>query len=135
MAVGKDGYVYLLNRDNLGGIRPGTAGSDNVVQRIGPYGGVWSRPGVWPGDGGWVYIPTVGRQQRGGLVRQPARLQVRPLGHRLADALAAGATSPDAFGFGSGAPVITSDGTTSGSALVWTVWSANGGGRRAAARL
>ena len=28
------------------------------MQRIGPYGGVWSRPGVWPGDGGWVYIPT-----------------------------------------------------------------------------
>jgi hypothetical protein len=58
VAVGKDGYVYLLNRDSLGGFKQGSGGGDNVVQRIGPYGGVWSRPGVWPGDGGWVYIPT-----------------------------------------------------------------------------
>ena len=29
------------------------------------------------------------------------------------------ASSPDVFGWGSGPPVITSDGTTSGSALVW----------------
>ena len=43
---------------NLGGIKQGPGTSDKVVQRIGPYGGVWSRPGVWPGDGGWVYIPT-----------------------------------------------------------------------------
>ena len=46
--VGKDGYVYLLNRDNLGGFAEGSSGSDEVVQRIGPYGGVWSRPGIWP---------------------------------------------------------------------------------------
>src|SRR6185312_2293199 len=52
VAVGKDGYVYLLNRDELGGFMQGTGGGDKVVQRIGPYGGVWSRPGVWPGNGG-----------------------------------------------------------------------------------
>ena len=58
VAVGKQGYVYLLNRDDLGGSRQGPSGSDRVVQRIGPYGGVWARPGIWPGDGGYVYIPT-----------------------------------------------------------------------------
>ena len=42
--------------------------------------------------------------------------------------------SPDAFGFGSSAPVVTSDGTTSGSALVWTVWSADGTGEGAQLR-
>ena len=57
VAVGKDGYVYLLNRDNLGGIAA-EGEAEHVVQRLGPYGGVWSRPGVWPGEGGWVYIPT-----------------------------------------------------------------------------
>lgn len=58
VAVGKDGYVYLLDRDDLGGYGMGENGEDAVVQRIGPNGGVWSRPGVWPGEGGWVYIPT-----------------------------------------------------------------------------
>ncbi len=50
--------MYLLNRDDLGGYDQGPGGGDNVVQRLGPFGGVWGRPGVWPGDGGYVYIPT-----------------------------------------------------------------------------
>src|SRR5262249_32993785 len=58
VAAGKQGFVYLMNRDDLGGIAEGPGGGDKVVQRIGPYGGVWSRPAVWPGNGGWVYYPT-----------------------------------------------------------------------------
>ncbi len=58
VAVGKDGYVYLLNTEELGGYKQGSGGGDKVVQRLGPSGGVWARPGVWPGNGGWVYIPT-----------------------------------------------------------------------------
>jgi len=58
VADGKQGYVYLLNLDSLGGVSQGPGGSDNVIQRLGPRGGVWSRPGIWPGDGGYIYIPT-----------------------------------------------------------------------------
>ena len=58
VAVGKEGYVYLLNRDNLGGVGEGPNGTDDVVGRYGPNGGVWSSPAVWPGDGGYIYIPT-----------------------------------------------------------------------------
>ena len=58
IAVGKEGYVYLLNRDNLGGEGEGPNGTDNIVGRYGPNGGVWSSPAVWPGNGGWIYIPT-----------------------------------------------------------------------------
>ena len=58
MAVGKEGYVYLLNRDKLGGEGEGPNGTDNIVGRFGPNGGVWSSPAVWPGNGGWIYIPT-----------------------------------------------------------------------------
>ena len=42
--VGKEGYVYLLNRDNLGGMEEGPDGADDVVGRYGPNGGVWSSP-------------------------------------------------------------------------------------------
>lgn len=134
VAVGKDGYVYLLDRDHLGGIGQGPSGSDEVVQRIGPYGGVWSRPGVWPGEGGWVYVPTAS----GGTTPSGSSGNLRVYKYGLSGtgrpSLSLQGTSSDAFGFGSGAPVITSEGTTPGSALVWTVWSPNGSGSGAQLR-
>ena len=134
VAVGKDGYVYLLNRDELGGIGEGPAGSDDVVQRIGPYGGVWSRPGVWPGEGGWVYIPTASGGTSAAGSSGNLRIYKYGLSGTGAPALSLQGTSPDAFGFSSGAPVITSNGTASGSALVWIVWAPNGSGAGAELR-
>ena len=121
VAVGKQGYVYLLNRDDLGGYDQGPGGGDNVVQRLGPFGGVWGRPGIWPGDGGYVYIPTSSGRTNGG------ELDVYKYGLTGTGdpSLSQVAKSTDVFGFGSGSPVITSDGTNSGSALVWIIWAAN----------
>ncbi len=121
VADGKQGYVYLLNRDSLGGVSQGPGGTDNVIQRLGPRGGVWSRPGIWPGDGGYVYIPTSSGSSAGG------NLDVYKYGlsGTGTPSLSLAASSEDAFGWGSGAPVITSEGTTSGTALVWVVWSTN----------
>jgi iron transport multicopper oxidase len=134
VAVGKDGYVYLLNRDELGGFQQGAGGGDKVVQRIGPYGGVWSRPGVWPGEGGWVYIPTAsGGETAGG---SSGFLNVFQYGVSGSGepTLSLQATSSDAFGFGSSAPVITSVGTNPGTALVWMTWMTNGSGTEAQLR-
>ncbi len=128
IAVGKSGYVYLLNRDSLGGIAQGAGGSDKVIQRLGPRGGVWSRPGVWPGEGGYVYIPTSSGSAGGG------HLDVYKYGNSAGQpTLSLAGSSEDDFGWGSGAPVITSNGTASGSALVWIVWSTDrsGSGGRA----
>jgi hypothetical protein len=134
VAVGKDGYVYLLNRDNLGGLGQGPSGSDDVVQRIGPYGGVWSRPGVWPGEGGWVYIPTAsGGTSAAGSSGNLRVYQYGKSGTGM-PTLSLQATSSEAFGFSSSAPVITSNGTTPGSALVWIVWAPNGEGTGAQLR-
>jgi Abnormal spindle-like microcephaly-assoc'd, ASPM-SPD-2-Hydin len=128
VAVGKDGYVYLLNRDNLGGYGEGASGQDAVVQKIGPNGGVWSRPGVWPGEGGWVYIPTAsaGKSSSG----ESGNLDVYSYGLTAQGApnLHLEAVSSDAFGFSSGAPIITSNETQTGSAVVWMVWSPNTNG-------
>jgi hypothetical protein len=134
VAVGKDGYVYLLNRDDLGGIGQGPSGSDEVVQRIGPYGGVWSRPGVWPGEGGWVYIPTASGGTSAGGSSGNLRVYQYGLSGSGAPTLSLQGTSSDAFGFSSSAPVITSDGTTPESALVWIVWAPNVGGAGAQLR-
>jgi hypothetical protein len=134
VVVGKDGYVYLLNRDDLGGMMQGPSNSDKVIQRIGPYGGVWSRPGIWPGDGGWVYIPTAS----GGTSASGSTGFLRVYQYGLSGtgqpSLSLQATSSDAFGFSSSAPTITSDGTSSGSALVWTIWTPNGSGTGAQLR-
>jgi HYDIN/CFA65/VesB family protein/putative pyrroloquinoline-quinone-binding quinoprotein len=121
LAAGKEGYVYLLNRDDLGGYQQAPGGGDAVVDRQGPFGAVFGRPGIWPGDGGYIYIPTSCCQNGGG------NLDVYKYGLNSSGnpSLSEVATSPDVFGFGSGSPVITSDGTTSGSALVWIIWAAN----------
>jgi iron transport multicopper oxidase len=132
VAVGKAGYVYLLDRDNLGGIQMGTGRGDDVLARVGPYGGVWSRPGVWPGDGGWIAIPTAspggGENPDSSGSAGFLKLYKYRKSASGTPSLDSPIQSDDAFGFGSGAPVITSDGTTSGSALLWIVWSPNGSG-------
>lgn len=134
VAVGKDGYVYLLNRDDLGGIGQGPSGADDVVQRIGPYGGVWSRPGVWPGEGGWVYIPTASGGTSSGGSSGNLRVYAYGTSGTGSPTLSLRGTSSDAFGFSSSAPVITSNGTAPGSALVWVVWAPNGSGSGAQLR-
>jgi iron transport multicopper oxidase len=116
VAAGKQGYVYLLNREELGGFQQGISGGDKVLQRIGPYGGVWARPAVWPGDGGWIYIPT----SYGGGALRVYQYGVSGSGQPT---ISLQGTSSDSFGFSSSSALITSNGTKTGSALVWIVWT------------
>ena len=121
--IGKDGRLFLLNRDNLGGMQqgapatPGGPPTDAVVQTIGPLGGVWGHPAVWGGDGGYVYV--VGNPGNGGLLRA-FKIGADASGNPT---LTLAGTSSQPFPFGSGSPIITSDGTASGSATLWVVYS------------
>jgi uncharacterized repeat protein (TIGR01451 family) len=125
VSIGKQGYIWLTDATDLGGVAQGPLGSDKVLARVGPLnGGVRGKPGVWGGDGGYVYIAT--SQSGAGTGRLSAyKYGVDGSGNPT---LAFAGQASDLFGFGSGAPVVTSDGTTSGSALVWTVWFAPSGG-------
>ena len=77
--IGKDGQVYLLDRDNLGGIGAGPGRHRRVaVQPLGPYNGVWGHPAFWGGDGGYVYLV----QNQGPL----AAFKIGVIGERAADA-------------------------------------------------
>ncbi|MDH6122255.1 hypothetical protein ABH930_006514 [Kitasatospora sp. GAS204A] len=122
---GKDGRVFLLDRDNLGGRSQGPGGTDAVVGVTGPYQGQWGHPAVWGGDGGYVYL--VGN---GG----PLRALKAGVTGAGTPALSLTGTSKDTFPYTSGSPVVTSDGTTSGSALVWAVWSSGPSGDNATLR-
>ena len=118
---GKNGDVYLLNRDQLGGEQQGPGGTDDVVAKYGPNGGVWSQPTVWPGDGGYVYIPTASQGGLGYGTTGQLTAYKYGLDGSGRPALSLVATSSLPWGFGSSAVQVTSDGTKPGSALLWAV--------------
>ncbi|WP_236796624.1 choice-of-anchor D domain-containing protein [Amycolatopsis sp. GM8] len=120
--VGKDGRIYLLDADHLGGAGQGPNGGDAVVDMAGPFQGVWGRPGFWGGDGGYVYV--VGSN---GPLRALKYSSTGP-------SLTSVGTTSDNFGYTSGSPVVTSTGTTSGSALVWVIYSTGPNGANAQLR-
>ncbi|MCZ2403459.1 choice-of-anchor D domain-containing protein [Paenarthrobacter sp. Z7-10] len=113
--VGKDGHVYLLDRDNLGGMAQGTGGTDAVLDEAGPYNGVWGRPAfLGTSSGGYIY--TV---ENKGYLRAFKLVPSNTGGIQLASI----GTSAGTFGYTSGAPAITSNGTDGSSALVWMVYA------------
>jgi hypothetical protein len=125
LQIGKQGYLYLLDMTNLGGYQQGPSGSDGVLKRLGPFGGAWSKPAVWGGDGGYVYISYAYGQM--GAYKYGLDGAGKPTFTEVGK-------SADSFGFGSGSPVVSSNGTQSGSALVWIIWSPDGGGENAQLR-
>jgi uncharacterized protein with LGFP repeats len=119
--VGKSGKVYLLDRDDLGGMGQGAGGGDRVLDTAGPYSGVWGKPAFFGSStGGYVY--TVENQ---GYLRAYKLVA----GANGAIGLAAVGASAGRFGYSSGSPVVTSNGKDGSSALVWAVYaSGNAGG-------
>ena len=121
VVAGKSGEVYLLDMNDLGGEAQGVGGTDRVVAEVGPFGGVWSKPAVWPGNGGYVYIPTASPGASGGGSSGSLNVFQRVVDGSGDVSLGLVATAPGAFGFSSSSPVVTSDATTPGSAVVWIV--------------
>ncbi|HEV7584335.1 MAG TPA: choice-of-anchor D domain-containing protein, partial [Solirubrobacteraceae bacterium] len=118
--AGKKGEVYLLNRSDLGGMGQGPEGKDKVIEEkgLGEYGGVWDGFALWPGDGGYVYIPGVSKPGTG----QENFNYLRYFRYGVAAGvpnLTEAARTTEEFGFGSGSPIVTSNGTSSGSAVLW----------------
>jgi hypothetical protein len=60
VTAGKNGKVYILNVNDLGGYRLGTGQTDNVLQTINTGESVFGASGSYPGEGGWVYFTPVG---------------------------------------------------------------------------
>lgn len=116
---GKDGRIFLLDRDDLGGMGQGPQGGDAAVSKSGPYQGMWGHPAFWGGDGGYVYV--VGNQG-------PLRALKYGVRNGGTPALTLTGQSQDTFGYTSGSPLVTSDGTDESSALVWMTSASNASG-------
>ena len=116
---GKDGRLFLLNRDSLGG-RVAATGTDRALGVTATGDAQYGRQAVWGGDGGYVYNSSYDRGLRAyvyGLTTsgQPSLTDV-------------GGSQTRYFGFGSGSPIVTSDGTASNSATVWVITEAGSDG-------
>jgi hypothetical protein len=134
LVQGKFPELYLLNRDAFGGYQQGAAGScidgsgnagDKVVSMFTVPGivfGPWGTPGVWPGNGGLIYLSYALFSHD-----KLTAFRVTPDGAGTPRLSMAG-QSDESLGFGTSAPIITSTGKTSGSALVWLVRLPDGTG-------
>jgi hypothetical protein len=132
---GKSPTLYLLNRNDLGGFQQGSSGScpdgsghsgDKIVSSFDAPNsavGVWATPAVWPGDGGLIYLPY-----------QPNQSFAKVTAYRVVSVggtptlEVAGQSDDDPYGFGTSSAIVTSDGTTSGSAMMWIVRLPDGSG-------
>ena len=121
--VGKDGRIYLLDADHLGGSAQGLNGTDAAVSIAGPFQGVWGHPAFWGGNGGYVYVVGNGGPLRALAYSGGATPRLTSVG-----------TSTGTFGYTSGSPVVTSTGTNNGSALVWVVYASGPTGANAELR-
>ena len=60
VGAGKNGKIYVLNADNLGGYKQGPGGSDGILQTINTQKAVFGGSGSYPLEGGFLYSTPVG---------------------------------------------------------------------------
>jgi hypothetical protein len=115
LAGGKTGEKYLLNRDALGGRHP----ADQIPFETNTAGGIFGGPAY--------YVDALGNQKilYGGSPNLNAyTLNTVPYGLSLTSATNVGTLENRNSGV---TPVVSSNGTTSGSAVVWTIKTPPGG--------
>jgi hypothetical protein len=112
---GKSGKLYVVDRDNLGGFMNGPGGGDLVLSTVQAVGPIYSKPAVWPGDQ-IIYITSNGGPLQ---ALQFSNAGGTPTFTVTGVSQTNGRT--DVWGNGTSAPIVTSNGTTTGSALVWVI--------------
>lgn len=114
MAVtcGKNGKIYIVNANNLGGYRLGVGQTDNVVQTIATSKAIFGGAGSYPLEGGYIYSTPVGYPT-----------YVYKLGFSSSGipifSLAGQTAEVSAGRVGSGVPTITSNKGQAGTAILW----------------
>jgi len=123
--AGKDGRVFLLDRDDLGGRKQGRRDGDDALSVTRPFNGQWGHPAAFGGTPrlgaanqahASDYLYFLGRNDSLRMLKAGVNKSGEP---RLADV----ANSNLVFGFSSGSPVVTSDGPHISTAVVWAVYS------------
>lgn len=112
VTVGKNGKIYFLNANNLGGYKLGPGQTDGVVQTILTNKAVFGGAGSYPGEGGYVYVTPVGYPT------YAFKLGFSGAGVPVFSQV--GATTETSAGrVGVGVPTVTSLNGKQGSAILW----------------
>jgi hypothetical protein len=121
--AGKEGKLYILNRDNLGGREQGPGNSNQDLAEAGPYAGQFNHPATFAdtptltsGDVGSShdFIVYVGKDDFMREFQAGVSSSDKPTLKDLAN-------SSFTLGYTSGAPAITSNGTDPSSGMIWEV--------------
>jgi hypothetical protein len=108
--TGKSGKTYWLNLDDLGGYQNGPNKLDDIIQVYQNENSVYAGAGVYPLEGGYIYINIVNHPTR---VFQFSCVSGVP-------SFAAVATTASSNGFGVGHGTVTSLNGQVGTGLLWT---------------
>jgi hypothetical protein len=126
--AGKDGRLFVHNRDSLGGREQGPGGTDEVVSQAGPYRAEFGHPATFGPDASPVttatsndYVYYVGQGDQMRYLQFGADSTGVPV---LTDV----ANTSTSFGFTSGSPLVTSNGNNPASGVVWEVYSSGRSG-------
>jgi hypothetical protein len=110
VSMGKASKLFLLHQSSLGGEGPGNPGAAQVYQDSG--NGVWGGPAYFGGPGGpWVYYQTDNDRVRA----------FKLTGTTLAQSSA----SSTVGGYGGSSPIVSSNGMTDGTGLLWVIERSN----------
>src|SRR5262249_14184981 len=112
VAAGKEGKLYLLDRDNLGGF---TAGHDNIVQELPrAINGAFDTPAYFDGGdaGRFVYYGANGDRLKAFQIHDGGLFGTAPA-----------SSSSVSFGFPGVTPSVSANGSDNG--IVWVVQKAN----------
>jgi hypothetical protein len=133
--IGKDGRVFLLNRDSLGGREQGPRGTDNDLFVTRAYGGgEWGHPAIF-GD------TAVTRANSGGTTATDNDFLLSVAKDDVLRVFRFAVTSTNkprltyvansslTYGYTSGSPVVTSNGDDPTTAVIWEVYVHNTSGK------
>lgn len=112
VVTGKSGKTYWLNLDNLGGYQNGPNKLDNVIQVYQNENSVYAGAGVYPLEGGYIYINVIQYQTH---VFKFSCTNGVPYFNKVADS-----PEKNAYTLGVGHGTVTSLNDQPGSGLVWT---------------
>ncbi|KAH0545374.1 hypothetical protein FGG08_000515 [Glutinoglossum americanum] len=112
VTAGKNGKIYVVNADNLGGYRLGVGQTDGIVQTIVTNQAVFGGIGSYPLEGGYIYLTPVGNTT-----------SVYKIGHDDSGAPVftwVGQSNEASAGrVGCGVPTITTFQGQAGTAILW----------------
>ena len=122
--AGKDGRIFLLNRDNLGGREQGPGSGDAVLGVTKPYRGEWDHPAVFGNTSTLTAANAGSARDYLYYMGQSDYLRVFKFGVSSSGkpTLSDVANTALKFGYTSGSPVVTSKGTNAATAVLWEVF-------------